>query len=101
MKRIFGIVMMILLLSAFTSCQVHWFGKSVEVPWWMIAVPVCLVLAAAHSYLVTRKYKCPVCGEVFFPKWYEISSWVHWGDERVVKCPHCQRRGFCGRARKE
>ncbi len=58
-----------------------------------------LICIFTYIYLVTRTYRCPSCGHTFKPKWNEISVTIHLGDERVVRCPRCGRKGFCPRER--
>ena len=33
-----------------TSCEVHWFGKSYDTPWWTIAIPVTLIFVATWFF---------------------------------------------------
>ncbi len=97
MKRVW--LSAIVLISSFTltGCTVNWFDKHYDVPWYIITVPVVLIIAIIHIYIVTRKYECPKCGTVFRPKWYDITTWLHANDERVCRCPKCKRKGFCKR----
>ena len=79
----------------FTSCKVNWFGASYDVPWWVIAVPVGVVLVVSHVRIVKRSYRCSSCGEIFRPKWYNCIVWFHMGNKRMGKCPKCGHIGFC------
>ena len=86
----------VLTLSVFLpSCNVHFGEQHYEVHWWVIAIPVVLIFTLAHCLVIKKKYQCPKCKAVFRPRWYEISTWVPVGEERVVKCPKCHRKGFC------
>ena len=85
-------LMPILLL---TSCDTHIGNAHYDVPWWVIAIPIVLILVIAHVCVICKRFQCPACQTEFRPKWYEISAWLHNHGERVVKCPHCGRRGFC------
>ncbi len=60
---------------------------------------VCFVVAYAISmaFICKQDYKCPGCGSIIRPKWHHISAWLHNGSDRVIKCPHCGRKGFCRR----
>ncbi len=91
------ILLLLLCASAFflPSCEVHWFNKSWQVEWYVIAIPVTIIFFIAHIVIINNTFKCPQCETEFKPRWYEISSWLHIGDKRVVKCPHCHRRGLC------
>lgn len=65
------------------------------VKWCFGALCTLPIFLGAHIYCVTRKYTCPGCGRVFRAKWYAFGTWLHTGDRRVAKCPHCGRKGFC------
>ena len=90
---LFGIIFLL------TSCEAHVGDNEFYIPWQALmlfdVVIILAALALAHIYIITRHFKCPRCGTVFRPKWYEISSWLHLGSSRLVKCPHCHYRGFC------
>ena len=98
-RKLILFAILLLLILSLTACEVHYFDKRADVSWWVIAIPtviVCvIVFAIAHVIIVRKQYRCPVCRTVFRPKWHEISAWLHDGDRRVMKCPHCGRRGFC------
>lgn len=101
MKKKITIAGLLIVLTAqfLTSCQVNWFDKHYDVPWWMIAVPVtifCLIVwIAAGKYISEKKYICSGCGKSFYPKWWKAAISIHLGDDRVFKCPHCNRKSFC------
>ena len=90
---------LITLCTAFslTSCQVNWFDRSYDVPWYFIAIPVVLILVISYVILITRTYVCPECGTEFKPRWYDFSVCLHINGERIVKCPNCGRKGFCNK----
>ena len=99
MKKFLTLAALPLLLLSLTSCEAHWFGKSYDVPWYVIAVPsiifvfvVCFILGFT---LTKRQYHCPQCAKSFHPKWYAAAISVHMGDKRVFRCPHCGYKGFC------
>jgi len=89
----------IVLSLSLASCDVHFGNHHYNVPWQIIAIPVLLICAviciAAHRSIISKTYVCPDCGTKFRPGWYNISSWIHLNGERVLKCPHCRRKGFC------
>ena len=82
-----------------TSCQAHWFDEQFTVPWWMIVIPsVCIVAIAwfaAARHIMSQKYICSECGKSFYPKLRDAAFSVHMNDSRVLKCPHCGKKGFC------
>ena len=77
-----------------TSCTVNWGTTHFDVHWSVITIPVILILLIAHLVIIRKTYICPDCQTEFRPKWYEISSWLHIGAKRAMKCPHCHRKGF-------
>ena len=88
-----------------TSCKVNWFDKQYDAPWWAIAIPVIIfsviVLIATGIYLASKEYICPQCNQKFRPKWWRAMLSIHVGSDRLFKCPHCGKRGFCHVAKKE
>ena len=90
-----------LLLSALTlsSCRVNWFGRTLDAPWYAIAIPVLLIIVLSYVILIRGTYVCPDCQTEFKPRWYQLSVAFHLNGKRVVKCPKCGRRGFCKRKR--
>lgn len=85
-----------LLLS---SCDAHIGSKHIDLPWWVIvliiASSVGISLFAANHEITKNKYKCKECGKTFYPTMRQAVFSLHAGDERVFKCPHCGRKGFC------
>jgi len=90
---------LITLLSSFllSSCKVNWFGSQIDVPWYVVAIPVCLIAVIGYAILMNLTFICPKCGTEFKPKWYQLSVCIHFGRERLAKCPKCGRKGFCKR----
>lgn len=100
MKKILALFVLICILTfLLTSCQVNWFDQKYDVPWWVIAVPVTifsvLVWIVAGKHIASKKYVCPKCNKTFYPKWWKAALSIHMNDDRVFKCPHCGRKGFC------
>ena len=91
-------LLLILTISSFPvtlcSCTVNWFTTTVEVPWYYIAIPVCLIFAIAYIILMNTTFVCPHCNTEFKPKWYELSVCMHINGKRLVKCPKCNQKGF-------
>ena len=90
---------MIFIAMTLTSCQVNWHGQNYRVHWWVLVVPVIIfslsVLIASGRYIASKQYVCPQCKQSFYPKWWKAAFSMHMNDERVFKCPHCGRKGFC------
>ncbi len=99
MKKLFALTALPLLLLSLTSCEVHWFNQSYDVPWYVIAVPCVLFVLAVFLIvgfvLAKRQYRCSQCGKTFHPKWYASALSIHLGARRVFRCPHCRHKGFC------
>ena len=100
MKRSITIVLIIgVNLFFLTSCEVNWFDQQYDVAWWVIAVPVvvfsAIVWFAAGKHIASKKYFCPKCNKSFYPKWWHAAISIHMNDDRVFRCPHCGRKGFC------
>lgn len=92
-------ILMCVFTVSLTSCQVNWFDKHYEISWWGIAIPVILfssvVFVWVGKHIASKKYVCPKCNKTFYPKWWKAAISVHINDDRVFKCPHCGRKGFC------
>lgn len=98
-KSCFLFLLVIALALSLVSCQVNWFDRQYDVPWWGIAVPILIFLAIAFfavgKHIASKKYVCPKCNKTFYPKWWQTAFSIHMNDDRVFKCPHCGRKGFC------
>ena len=85
--------------SLLTSCRVNWFDKQYDVPWWMVAIPVAVLfliaLVVARKCFASKTYVCPTCNSTFSPKWWNAAFTIHINSNRIFKCPHCGKRGFC------
>lgn len=77
------------------SCRVNWFTTTVDVPWYVVAIPVTVIFVVAYLILMNTTFVCPNCNTEFKPKWYQLSVCVHFGNKRLAKCPNCGRKGFC------
>ena len=100
MKRIALIFLTLVALLSLTSCKVNWFGDTLDVPWYFVVIPAVLIIVVAYIIIISGRYVCPDCKTEIKPKWYDISVCFHLGNERVVKCPKCGRRGFCEKKKK-
>ena len=100
MKKILALFVLICILTVLlTSCQVNWFDQQYDVPWWVISIPITilsvLVWIVAGKHIASKKYVCPKCNKTFYPKCWKAALSIHMTDDRVFKCPHCGRKGFC------
>ena len=80
-----------------TACEANWFGETVDVPWYFIAIPLCLVIVISYLVLMNTTFVCPSCEAEFKPKWYQLSVGIHHMNKRLLKCPKCGKRSFCKR----
>lgn len=103
MKKAAIVWVMIVLSLLLTSCKVNWFDQQYDVPWWVIAVPIVIISAivffALGKHIASRKYVCPKCNKTFYPTWWKAAFSIHVNDDRVFKCPHCGKKGFCSLSR--
>ena len=97
MKKLFLLTAAIFSALALCSCKGNWFGETVEVPWYFIAIPLVIVIAVSYLVLIRGTYVCPECKTEFKPKWYQLYVAFHLNGKRVAKCPKCGRKGFCNR----
>ena len=90
---------------ALTSCRVNWFDRQYDVPWWAVFIPVVVfalfVWIIAGKQIARKQYICPKCNKKFHPPWKTAALSIHVNSERVLRCPHCNRRGFCSMLRDE
>ena len=78
-----------------TSCKVNWFGGTVDVPWYYVAIPISLIFVFGYIILMSKTYICPHCKTEFKAKPYQLYVTIHMGKKRIAKCPKCGRKGFC------
>ena len=78
-----------------TSCKVNWFGGTVDVPWYYVAIPVALIFTVGYIILMTNTYVCPHCNTEFKAKPYQLYVTIHLNRKRLAKCPNCKRKDFC------
>ena len=87
------------LLLSLTSCKVNWFGEQIDTPWYAVAIPVAVlaiaILIIGKLTFSKKKYICPECKTLFAVKWWKALFALHYNSDRVLKCPHCGRCGFC------
>ena len=105
MKRLASLSFVLISTLHLTSCEVHWFSQSYDVPWYIVVVPTTLfivLVTALTGYLISRKtYRCPSCQKTFHPPWHSAVISIHMGNRRVFRCPHCGHKGFCSPTREE
>lgn len=78
-----------------SSCTVNWFGDTLDVPWYYVAVPVLLVFILLYSLIMSKTYICPHCKTEFKAKPYQLYVTIHFDGKRLAKCPNCKRKSFC------
>lgn len=97
MKKGYFLTILSAAMLTMTGCTVNWFDRQYDVPWYYIAIPVAVIFVVAHICIMSQTYICPNCKTEFKPRWYHFFTYVHVNRERIAKCPHCQRIGFCRR----
>ena len=95
MKKALLILLLLSLSLSLSSCTVNWFTTTVEVPWYVVALPVALLLIGAYLILISRTYICPHCKTEFKAKPYQLYVTLHMNGKRMAKCPHCGKKSFC------
>lgn len=102
MKRIFCLLIALAALLSLCACEVNWFTKTVDVPWYTIAIPMAIIAVAGFFILMGTTFVCPKCGAEFQPKWYQFFMVaVHFNRKRLNKCPKCGHKGFFAKKRND
>ena len=94
MKKLSLAAVLMLTALLLAGCEVNWFGRTEEVAWYVIAIPVAIVAVVGYVILMTRTYVCPKCGHEFHPRWYQLSVMVHLGRKRLATCQKCRHTGY-------
>ena len=95
MKKLWLILLLLLTALSLCSCKVNWFTTTVDVPWYVIAIPVAALLFVCYIILMCHTYVCPHCKTEFKAKPYQLYVTLHLNGKRMAKCPHCGKKGFC------
>lgn len=95
MKKAFFFSILMTVTLCLTSCQVNWFGDTLDVPWYYIAIPVAIIFIAGYFILMSKTFICPHCGKEFKAKPYQLYVTVHMNRKRLAKCPRCNKMSFC------
>ena len=99
MKKLLFAITLFTSTLLLSSCKVHWLGNAIDVPWYLVAIPIVLLLVVLYIFMLSETYICPDCKTEIKPKWYQFSIAFQSGSKRVVKCPKCGRKGFCEKKR--
>ena len=94
-KASLAAILTAIVVLTLSSCTVNWFGDTLDLPWYYVAVPVLLVFILAYSLIMSKTYICPHCKTEFKAKPHQLYVTVHMGGKRMAKCPNCKRLGFC------
>ena len=95
MKKAFLLLVILAVTLSLSSCTINWFGSTMDVPWYFVAIPVLLIFVFAYIILMSKTYICPHCKTEFKAKPYQLYVTIHMDGKRIAKCPNCARKGFC------
>ena len=95
MKKAFSFLALWTITVSLSSCKVNWFGDTLDVPWYYVAIPVLLIAVFGYVILMSKTYICPHCQTEFKAKPHQLYVTIHMGRKRIAKCPKCGRKGFC------
>ncbi|MBQ7670134.1 MAG: hypothetical protein IJS45_05375 [Clostridia bacterium] len=99
MKRIITLAALVGGALCLSSCEVHFFTKTYDMPWWavvLITVAIVVPILIAGAVFVCRSdYECGKCGKTFRPKWQQAIMSIHIGSDRRFRCPHCGKKSMC------
>ena len=95
MRKLCLCILALAVTLSLTACTVNWFGGTVDVPWYYVAIPVLLIAICGYSILMSKTYICPHCKTEFKAKPYQLYVTIHMGGKRLAKCPNCQKKSFC------
>ena len=95
MKKAFLLLVILAVTLSLSSCTVNWFGSTMDVPWYFVAIPVLLIFVFVYIILMSKTYICPHCKTEFKAKPYHLFVTLHMGGKRMAKCPKCGRMGYC------
>lgn len=94
----------ILSICIFTVCLLLVFASSVLVSlnenlWWTTIVSLTLlfvsILIICCVYFKNTEFICPHCKTQFKPKTITAIKAIHIGRLRYLKCPNCNKKGWC------
>ena len=95
MKKAISIFVLLATTLSLSSCAVNWFGDTMDVPWYYIAIPVALVAVLGYMILMSKTYICPHCQTEFKAKPHQFYVTIHYCGKRFAKCPNCKIKSFC------
>jgi uncharacterized Zn-finger protein len=95
MKKAFLFFVILTVALSLSSCTVNWFGSTMDVPWYFVAIPILLIFVFGYIILMSKTYICPHCKTEFKAKPYQLYVTIHMGKKRIAKCPKCGRKSFC------
>ena len=79
--------------------RINWFDESFTIPLGLgITITIIfmlLMIIPASIYLSRTIFVCDECGCRFRLKWYKYLLALHMNDDRYLKCPKCNKKGWC------
>ena len=56
MKKIILSASLLLSMIMLSSCKGNWFGETIDVPWYFIAIPLTVIIVASYLILINKTY---------------------------------------------
>ena len=84
MKKAFSFLALWTITVSLSSCKVNWFGDTLDVPWYYVAIPVLLIAVFGYVILMSKTYICPHCQTEFKAKPHQLYVTVHMGREDAL-----------------
>lgn len=67
---------------------------------WILITCIPLICAITVIYFICRKtagnsFRCNYCSKEFTIEPSEVLITIHYDNEYMLKCPHCNKKGWC------
>lgn len=61
----------------------------------IVAVIFIVVFAFIKGLVLSKhKFRCSMCNEEFYPKWYQVMYESHYFEYFRIRCPHCGKKKY-------
>ena len=72
MKKLLFILTLLTSMLILSSCKVNLGGNIVDLPWFLVAIFIVLVLVVLYAFMLSETYVCRDCKTEFKPKWNQF-----------------------------